>query len=581
MKKTLILAICFLYGNIDAQFLINQEFTGNSVAGITIQGNAKLTAASGIDPNGNGWLRLTEDTNNQTGYAYVQESFPSSMGVFVEFEYKTWRTRQDPKGYEAGNYNGADGFSIFLFDAQYGDNANGTSGTTFSTGAYGGSLGYAQSTGLNVGGLTGGYIGIGWDEFGSFATTQNKYGGIPSGNFRPNAITLRGETTSNISTSNPFLKGVSIKPDGSITDVLSSYAGNTMDDVIDYNTITSLRPTQTQFYRKVRVTVTPLADGKYNIKIYWTKDINSPYTELINYDTASVPPALLKVGFAASTGSGINKHEIRNLKIMNVGDLAVTKQANVPSLATGGTIEYTIPVQNDSNFTSNNIGFTDQLRDGAGNPLTAGVFSITSITADGFTSASLPTPSLAAPITSGSFSGMLSLAANTTGTIKVIGKLLSAPDGKALQNSASLSIPSDVTDNKSENNQATVMTQITDSFCYKSAPPTGAPVLDTRLGITALGRSGVDDKDNWPMVKKGGWIALESKSKAFVPNRISFYDADNNSITPDVPVGIDTKNFVEGMVVYDTTNKCMKVYTQKEGDSSMAWHCISTQACPD
>ncbi|PWN65939.1 hypothetical protein C1638_006020 [Chryseobacterium oncorhynchi] len=110
-------------------------------------------------------------------------------------------------------------------------------------------------------------------------------------------------------------------------------------------------------------------------------------------------------------------------------------------------------------------------------------------------------------------------------------------------------------------------------FCYKPGIMTGT-VLDTKVGITSLGRAGAGSIDNWPMVRKGGWLALEAKTKGFVPNRVSF-DASGN------PVGIPTANFVEGMMVFDTTNKCMKMYTLKEGDSSMAWHCITTQTCPD
>jgi len=109
-------------------------------------------------------------------------------------------------------------------------------------------------------------------------------------------------------------------------------------------------------------------------------------------------------------------------------------------------------------------------------------------------------------------------------------------------------------------------------LCYKPGILTGT-TLDTKAGITALSRAGTNS-DNWPMVRKGGWIALESKTKAFVPNRVAFDGTGN-------PVGIAPANFVEGMMVYDTTNKCMKMYTLKEGDTSMAWHCISTQTCPD
>lgn len=110
--------------------------------------------------------------------------------------------------------------------------------------------------------------------------------------------------------------------------------------------------------------------------------------------------------------------------------------------------------------------------------------------------------------------------------------------------------------------------------CYKPGLATGGSSLDTKVGISALGRAGANDADNWPMIRKGGHIALESKTKAFVPNRVAFNASGN-------PIGIAPANFIEGMMVYDTTNKCLKIYTLKEGDNQMAWHCFTTQTCPD
>lgn len=109
--------------------------------------------------------------------------------------------------------------------------------------------------------------------------------------------------------------------------------------------------------------------------------------------------------------------------------------------------------------------------------------------------------------------------------------------------------------------------------CYKPAA-IGGTVLDTKVGITALSRAGAKDADNWPMIRKGGWIALEAKTKGFVPNRVAFNTEGN-------PIGIDSSDFVEGMMVYDTTNKCMKIYTLKGGATEMRWHCMTTQTCPE
>ncbi|BAP32507.1 uncharacterized protein CHSO_3470 [Chryseobacterium sp. StRB126] len=119
------------------------------------------------------------------------------------------------------------------------------------------------------------------------------------------------------------------------------------------------------------------------------------------------------------------------------------------------------------------------------------------------------------------------------------------------------------------------------TYCYKpgAIATAGNPELPTKVGITSLGRAGAGSADNWPMVRKGGWLAMEAKTKGFVPNRVKF-NASNQPVAADGVTPVITAP-VEGMMVYDTTNKCMKVYTLKEGDSSMTWHCISTQTCPD
>ena len=105
--------------------------------------------------------------------------------------------------------------------------------------------------------------------------------------------------------------------------------------------------------------------------------------------------------------------------------------------------------------------------------------------------------------------------------------------------------------------------------CYKPAA-TGGTVLETKHGITALGRAGADDNDNWPMMRKGAWTVLESKEKGFVINRVAL-TANLSSIT----------NPIEGMMVYDEEADCLKIYTIKNGDTTAAWHCFNTQACPD
>lgn len=109
--------------------------------------------------------------------------------------------------------------------------------------------------------------------------------------------------------------------------------------------------------------------------------------------------------------------------------------------------------------------------------------------------------------------------------------------------------------------------------CYKPGITIGT-ALDTKVGITSISRAGATDTDNWPMIRKGGWLALESQTKGFVPNRVEFNALGN-------PIGIPPANFVEGMMVFDTISKCMKMYTSMDGGATYAWYCLSTQTCTD
>lgn len=85
--------------------------------------------------------------------------------------------------------------------------------------------------------------------------------------------------------------------------------------------------------------------------------------------------------------------------------------------------------------------------------------------------------------------------------------------------------------------------------------------FDTKVGITTLERAGVN-MDNWPMVRKSGFIALESNNKGFVINRFSTIELEN-IVTPQ-----------EGMMVFDTDEKCLKIYSDEK------WRCFNHPTCP-
>ena len=100
----------------------------------------------------------------------------------------------------------------------------------------------------------------------------------------------------------------------------------------------------------------------------------------------------------------------------------------------------------------------------------------------------------------------------------------------------------------------------------------------SKHGITSLGRAG-SDIDNWPMVRQSAWTVLESKTKGFVINRVQF-NSNNEPVASDGTSLVITSP-VEGMMVYDTTNNCLKVYTSKDAGNTYAWYCMTTQTCPE
>lgn len=103
-------------------------------------------------------------------------------------------------------------------------------------------------------------------------------------------------------------------------------------------------------------------------------------------------------------------------------------------------------------------------------------------------------------------------------------------------------------------------------FCYNDPNTTGTG-LDTQHGITLLKRAGADN-GNWPMVRKGAHTALESNTKGFVITRLATTELSNISAP------------VDGMMVYDTTVDCLKIYTVDATPANTGWKCFNTPTCP-
>lgn len=112
------------------------------------------------------------------------------------------------------------------------------------------------------------------------------------------------------------------------------------------------------------------------------------------------------------------------------------------------------------------------------------------------------------------------------------------------------------------NNIKTNTVNVILAVCFEDPAIGAAP--DTKMGITLLKRAS-STPTQWPLSRKSGHVALESNTQGFVINKMS----------PAQMAALKTSGTAaEGMMVYDTTNNCLSVYS--DGD----WKCFNKATCP-
>lgn len=311
MKNALVSLSCLLLTilwalNGFAQFPYQETFKGTTASDVILGGSAVLTANSGIDPNGSGYLRLTNNSTNQNGFIRSAQGFPSADGFEISFEYFTY------------GGSGADGINFFLFDS----NAS----SIFSIGGFGGSLGYSQRADLNLSGLSKAFIGIAFDEFGNFSNpVQGRVGGPGQ---RPSSVTLRGDgdgvgsvQPGSIANSNyEYLTSIQTTNSSAMSAIGAGsafqVAGGQNGRIAPGGSLEADDPG----YRKARIILEPNGLGTgFKVNVYLRLG-TEPTERHIVIDHIYLPhspiPLNLSYGFAASTGGANNFHEIRNLRII-------------------------------------------------------------------------------------------------------------------------------------------------------------------------------------------------------------------------------------------------------------------------
>lgn len=234
--------------------------------------------STGILPSivNSGYLRLTNNTGNNAKAATVPGFFPAA-GNYISVEFQHF----------AYNGSGADGIAVTLSDYS----------VPAVPGAYGGSLGYAQKTGIN--GFAGGWIGVALDEYGNYQNpTEGRIGGPGAIN---ESVGLRGSGSG--TTGYQWIAGTS-----SLSPQIDSPSSTTAALGYFYQVVVDARndPTSTS------VTV--------------NRDTGSGYTNLINVPnvysaataqgfTQSAVPTNWQISFTGSTGGSTNIHELSGVRI--------------------------------------------------------------------------------------------------------------------------------------------------------------------------------------------------------------------------------------------------------------------------
>ncbi len=245
--------------------VVTESFRTSTAPGWVFSGVnfTPILTSGGVDPAGDGWLRLTSTGLNQATSAHYTTAFTATNAtVYASFEYQSW------------GGTGADGITFFLFDGSQ----------TFDVGADGGSLGYAQKS--NQDGLKGGYLGIAIDEYGNFSNpTEGRIGGPGA---TPDAFVVRGPGDG--TTGYDYLGGT-----GSLT---------TSIDTPNVGT----RPTT---FNQVQMLLSPTNQLTVTLQQGGT----SPQTVLSLDLSGYARPDTLKYGFSSGTGASTNYHEVRNLNV--------------------------------------------------------------------------------------------------------------------------------------------------------------------------------------------------------------------------------------------------------------------------
>lgn len=227
-------------------------------------------------------------------------------------------------------------------------------------------------------------------------------------------------------------------------------------------------------------------------------------------------------------------------------DLYATVTDGATTYAPGSSVTYTVVVGNTGPFGVQGATVSVPLPTG----IPAANISYTAVGAGGATSSVTGTQT-------GAVNDVVNLPLNGTITYTITVNVPVSYTGN-LATTVNVTSPANSSDPNTANNTATDTN--VQSVCYNPVTNT-ASGIDTRVGITLQKNPNVGN-GNWPFTRKSAHMAIESNTQGFVVTRLET-SALSNITNPQ-----------EGMMVFDTTVKCLKIY------SDGAWRCFSVPSCP-
>lgn len=228
-----------------------------------------------------GFLRLTEKTGNNAKAATAPGFFPAA-GNYISVEFKHY----------AYNGSGADGIAVTLSDYS----------VPAVPGGFGGSLGYAQRSGIS--GFAGGWIGVAIDEFGNYSNpTEGRVGGI---GVVQDGVAVRGSGSG--TSGYPYLSGTPsfISPRVDNAGSTSPAYGHYYQIIVDARN-TNAGQTWVAVNRDTTGTGGSYAPLVASFDAY-AAAANAGYTQ-------AAVPANWQLSFTGSTGGSTNIHELDEVRI--------------------------------------------------------------------------------------------------------------------------------------------------------------------------------------------------------------------------------------------------------------------------